>query len=82
MFLGYLELFPAPALKFFPKKNYIFSQKNPNFLETENPEKFLILQETELSYTSGNATFLYFTKDIFRNLVYLELEAYSETWYI
>ena len=52
-----------------------------------NPEKILILeetelsyifQETELSYTSGNATFLYFWKGIFRTLANLELEAYSE----
>ena len=32
----------------------------------------------EHSYTSGNGTFLYFGKGIFRTLAYLELEAYSE----
>ena len=41
-------------------------------------QNFLILQETKLSYTSGNATFLYFWKGIFRTLANLELEAYSE----
>ena len=30
------------------------------------------------SYISGNGTFLYFGEGIFRTLVYLELEAYSE----
>ena len=29
-------------------------------------------------YISGNGTFLYFKKGIFRSLAYLELEAYSE----
>ena len=32
----------------------------------------------ELSYTSGNRTFLYIGKGLFRTLSYLELEAYSE----
>ena len=41
-----------------------------------------ILPETELSYISGNRTFLYFEKGIFRTQVYLELEAYSEPWHI
>ena len=45
-------------------------------------KKFLIFQETELSYISGNGTFLYFGKDIFRTPAYLELEAYSEPWHI
>ena len=35
------------------------------FLETETPEKIL-------SYISGNETFLYFGKGIFRTLAYLE----------
>ena len=62
------------------------SRKFPLFQEMETPKKslyfrkwiFLILQETELSYTSGNGTVLYFGKGIFRTLTYLELEAYSE----
>ena len=56
----------------------------------ENPEKILIFQETELSNTSGNGTFLIFreryiqnpsifrTRSIFRTLTYLEVEEYSE----
>ena len=44
----------------------------------------------EPSYISGkvyselwhNGTFLYFGKGLFRALAYLELEAYSEPWYI
>ena len=60
---------------------FIFSQK----------KVFLIFQETELSYISGNRTFLYFFKKrfllyvgkgIFRTPAYIELEAYSELWYI
>ena len=35
-----------------------------------NPEKILILEETELSYISGNGTFLYFRKCNF--LIFLE----------
>ena len=44
-----------PALK----KILIFSQKSPNSLETETRIKFLIFQETELSYTSGNGNFYF-----------------------
>ena len=40
----------------------------------QNPEK--------IRYVSGNGTFLCFRKGIFRSLAYLELEAYSEPWYI
>ena len=38
------------------KKLLIFSQKKAFliFLETDTPKKFLIFQETELSYISGN----------------------------
>ena len=36
----------------------------------------------ELSFTSGNGTFLYFGKGIFKTLAYLKLEAYSEPWHI
>ena len=67
--------------KYFPKKSAlkkisIFSQKAPNFLKTEIPEKslyfrrgnFLIFQETKLSYISGDGTTsLYFRK---RNISY------------
>ena len=67
-----------------PKKILIFSQKKAFriFRERETPKKFVIFQETELSYISGNETFLYFGKGIFRTLRYLELEPYSERWYI
>ena len=61
------------------KKSLYFRKRN-----------FLIFQETELSYTSGKRTFLYFgkgifitrgifrTTSIFRTMAYLEPEAYSE----
>ena len=39
---------------YFEKWNFLTFQK------TETPKKFFIFQETELSYTSGNGTFLYF----------------------
>ena len=42
--------------------------------ENGNPEKIL--------YISENGIFLYFGKGIFRTLAYLELEKYSESWYI
>ena len=41
-----------------------------------------MLQETELSHTSGNGNLLYFEKGIFITLAYLELEAYSKSWNI
>ena len=37
-----------------------------------------MFKETELSYTYGNGTFLYFGKGIFRTLAHSELETYSE----
>ena len=49
-----------------PKKIFTFQ-------ETEAPKEFLILPETKLTYISGNRTFLYFRKDIFRTLTYSEL---------
>ena len=110
-----LPHFLAPRPQKFPKKLalkkfLIFSEKIPNFLKTESPKKllyfrkrnFLILQKTELFYTSEKElfkkTFLYFskrnftifreryiqnprifrTRSIFRTLVYLEPETYSE----
>ena len=54
------------------EKFLIFSQKKGT----------LIFRETELSSISGNETFLYFGKGIFRTLTYLELEVYSEPCYI
>ena len=51
-------------------------------------KKFFVFQETKLSYISGNGTFLYFgkgtyrTRIMFRTPTYLELQAYSESWYI
>ena len=43
---------------------------------TSGKRNFLFFQETELSYTFVNETYLYFGKGIFRTLVY------SEPWYI
>ena len=55
-----------------PRENFIFQ-------ETETPKKSLHFRKRKHRknpYTSGNGTFLYFEKDIFRTL------AYSEPWYI
>ena len=56
------------------------------FQETETPKKFLIFQETELSYISGKVysepSHIFRTRNIFRTLAYLQLEAYSEPFYI
>ena len=51
-----------------------FSPPRENLLSlgNGNPEKILILPETELSYISGNRTFLYFEKGIFETLAYSE----------
>ena len=70
-----------------PKKFLIFSSQNVFliFPETETPRKKIIFQETEslkTFYISGNGTFFYFWKRVFRTLAYLELEAYSKPWYI
>ena len=51
-------------------------RENLLYLGNGNPEKILILPETELSYISGNRTFLYFGKGIVRTLTY------SKSWYI
>ena len=76
---------------FFPKKPslekfFIFSQKAPNFLETETAKKslyfrkqnLLILQEMELSYISWDGTFLYCRKRNFLILQETELSYTSE----
>ena len=55
-------------LIFFLKKTY---SENVSSIFSKKPPEF-----------SGNETFLYFGKGIFRTLTYLELEAYSELWYI
>ena len=66
-----------------PKKLLIFQEAELSYTSgNRNFKKNLIFQETELSHISENGTFLYFGKSIFRNLTYLELEAYSEPWYI
>ena len=36
----------------------------------------------KVPYISGNGTFSYFKKGLLRTLAYLQLEAYSEPWYI
>ena len=68
------------------KISYISGKGNPEknlyISGNGNPEKILILPETELPYISGNVTFLYFGKGIFRTLAYLELEEYSEPGHI
>ena len=68
------------------KISYIFFTKRFSiFPETETPRKKIIFQETEslkTFYISGNGTFFYFWKRVFRTLAYLELEAYSKPWYI
>ena len=55
-------------------KVVIFSQKKTalKFQETENLKKVFIFQQTELSHIPGNASFSFFQKGIFRNLVYSE----------
>ena len=58
-------------------------------------KNFLYFRKQKSFYISGNRTFLYFgkcifrtmhnifrTRSIFRNLIYLELEAYLKPWYI
>ena len=50
------------------------SQENSLYFKKRN---FLKFQETELSYIFLRF-FLYFGKEIFRTLAYLDLEAYSE----
>ena len=75
------KIFPKkPALK---KIFYIFSKKALTWKQKPRKKSlyfrkrnFLILQETELSYTSGNGTFLCFVKGLFRTLVY------SEPWHV
>ena len=58
--------------KIHPEKiSYIFSKESFSYISGNgNPEK--------IRYISGNGTFLYFGKGIFRTLAYLELERYSE----
>ena len=75
-------------------KNFLMFSQNKTFLifqETETP-KIHIFQETEnlKKFTvSGHRAFLYsrkrnflFGKSILRTLAYLQLEAYSQHWYI
>ena len=68
------------------KISYIFFTKRFSYISRNgNPEKKIIFQETEslkTFYISGNGTFFYFWKRVFRTLAYLELEAYSKPWYI
>ena len=61
-----------------------FSLKNFLYFSLKKPalKKFLITSQKKLFLFSGNGTFLYFRKGIFRTLAYLQLEAYSEPWYI
>ena len=57
------------------------SSSNINKILTFSPEKAFLEKWKDIS-RNGNrkdGTFLYFGKGIFRNLAYLELEAYSET---
>ena len=56
--------------KWIPSKNLLYFLKRKLFLYFRNLEKIM--------YISGNGTFLYFGKGIFRTLAYLELEAYFE----
>ena len=82
-----------PKKAFYIQGNGTFLVHRRKFLifqETEAPKKslyfrkwnFFIFQETKLFYTSGNGTFLYFGKGIFKTLAYLEVEAFSESWRI
>ena len=74
-----------------PRENSLYSGNGIfwNFLIF--PKRYIQSPDTtEFSYILGkvyskpwhNRTFLYFRKGIFRALSYLELEAYSEPWYI
>ena len=72
-----MELFNPPLEHF----SYFRKQKPEKFLIFSQKKAFLIFQETELSYISGKTiqnpdTFRF--RSIFRTLVYLEPEAYSE----
>ena len=70
------------------QKNFLYFLHKTFFLyfQKRKPrEKKIIFQETEnlkTFYISGNGTFFYFWKRVFRTLAYLELEAYSKPWYI
>ena len=55
-----------------PEKNLIS--------ENVTPQKIIILPKTEHTYISGNGTFLYFGKSIFRTLTYSEPETYSNIY--
>ena len=69
-------LFGLSPPNFSPEKIfYLFFQKS--FFE-----KVFYIFSKNLFQISGNGTFLCFLKGIFRTLAYLELEAYSEPWYI
>ena len=63
------------ALKRFPKR-FLYS-----FLKKPALKKFL--KKAFLIFWKQNLLIgVFFLKDIFRTLAYLELEAYSELWYI
>ena len=66
---SYLAHFLASALNIFLWKSFLYF-----FLKKPDLKKFLIL--------SGNGTFLYFGRGLFRTQAYLELEAYLNPWYI
>ena len=78
-YISEMELFSPPQEKIFytsrngspDKISYISSKESFSYIsEKENPERIF--------YISGNGTFLYCRKGIFRTLVYSELTAYSE----
>ena len=71
-------------VQFTPRKFHIFQETETpkKIFINGNPEKILILPETELSYIWKNGTFLYFGKGKFRTLVYSKPDTYSKHLHI
>ena len=61
-------------------KNFLYFLKGKLLISGNGTLHFL--NSEKIIYISGNGTLLYFGKGIFRTLAHLELEAYSEPWYI
>ena len=64
------------------KNSYVFLKRNLFLYFRKRKPRRRSFKYKKTFYISGNGTFLYFEKGIFRTLAYLELEAYSEPWYI
>ena len=64
------------------KNSYVFLQRKLFLYFRKRKPRRKSFKYKKTFYISGKETFLYFEKGIFRTLAYLELEAYSEPWYI